>query len=148
MISNSKEMSLDVTLEYAQRHQILAVKSGDQRLKGCHFPYHGYAIVVDRFAFQVHCHDTGNSVRGYILTDDKPYEIINATFWKQSGYGHNKDTWLHGAWDDFLLKSIDKIKGFVEKHQESIKKEDFNRQEAQRAKELLEKSKVEAMFLN
>ena len=146
MISNRKEVSIDVALEYTQRHKIMAVKSNDQSLKGCHFPYHTYAIVVDRFAFQVHCHDTGNSVRGYILTDDKPYEIINATFWKQSGYEHNKDTWLRGAWDESLLKTIDEIKGLVEKHQEVLKQDDLNRQETQRAKELSEKSKVEAMF--
>jgi hypothetical protein len=146
MMSNRKEMSLDVALEYAQRNQIFTVKSNDEFLKGCHFAYHTYAVVVGRFAFQVHSHDTGNSVRGYILTEDKPYEIISATFWKCSGYEHNKDKWEKGAWDAKLEEAISGLKATVKYDKEKSEQLELERKAARELKELSEKSKVEALF--
>lgn len=146
MFSNRKEMSLDVVLEYAQRNQILTVKSNGESLKGCHFPYHTYAIVVGRFAFQVHCHDTGNSVRVYILTDEKPYEIINATFWKRSGYEHSKDKWELGKWDQALSDATSVLKMKVEQHKNYTENQALLQQEHQKSKVMSEKSKVEALF--
>lgn len=146
MFSNRKEMSLDVALEYAQRNQILTVKSNDGSLKGCHFPYHTYAVVVGRFAFQVHCHDTGNCVRVYILTDEKPYEIINATFWKCSGYEHNKDKWEKGAWDNALSDAISTLTLAVNNHKDDDHNRDLLQQNANHVKAVSEKSKVEALF--
>lgn len=145
-MSNRKEMSLDISLEYAQRNQIFTVKSNDESLKGCHFAYHTYAVVVGRFAFQVHCHDTGNSVRGYILTDDKPYEIINATFWKCSGYEHNKDKWEEGAWDVKLEEAISQLKLAVNNHKDDLHNRELLQQNATQVQLMSEKSKVEALF--
>lgn len=146
MYSNYKEKTLDVLLQYAQRNQLLTTESKDASLKGCHFAYDKYAVVVGVFAFQVHCHDTGNSVRGYILTDDKPYEIISATFWKQSGYEHNKDTWEKGAWDEALNNSITILRQAVE--EDMFVKDQREQQRLQRNSVESEsfKSKVEAMF--
>lgn len=146
MFSNHKEMSLDVVLKYAQRHQIFTVKSNDESLKGCHFPYHTYAVVVGRFAFQVHCHDTGNSVRAYILTDDKPYEIISATFWKRSGYEHNKDKWETGAWDTKLSEAISGLKATVKYDMEKSEQLMLEQKKTREMNEMSEKSKVEALF--
>lgn len=145
-MSNRKEMSLDVALEYAQRNQIFTVKSNDESLKGCHFAYHTYAVVIGRFAFQVHSHDTGNSVRGYILTDDKPYEIISATFWKCSGYEHNKDKWEKGAWSAKLEEAISQLKLAVNNHQDDAHNRELLQQNAKQVQLMSEKSKVEALF--
>lgn len=145
-MSNRKEMSLDIALEYAQRNQIFTVKANDESLKGGHFAYHTYAVVIGRFAFQVHSHDTGNSVRGYILTDDKPYEIISATFWKCSGYEHNKDKWEKGAWDAELEEAISGLKATVKYDKEKSEQLELERKSARELKELSEKSKVEALF--
>lgn len=146
MFSNRKEMSLDVALEYAQRNQILTVKSNDKSLKGCHFPYHPQAVVVGRFAFQVHCHDTGNCVRAYILTDEKPYEIINATFWKCGGYEHNKDKWEKGTWDDALSGAISALTLADNNHKDDVHNRELLQQSANQVKIMSEKSKVEALF--
>lgn len=146
MFSNRKEMSLDVALEYAQRNQILTVKSNDESLKGCHFPYHTYSVVVGRFAFQVHCHDTGNCVRVYILTDEKPYEIINATFWKCSGYEHNKDKWEEGAWDNALSDAISTLTLAVNNHKDDVHNRELLQQNVNQVKAMSEKSNVEALF--
>lgn len=145
-MSNRKEMSLDVALEYAQRNQIFTVKSNDESLKGCHFAYHTYAVVIGRFAFQVHSHDTGNSVRGYILTDDKPYEIISTTFWKCSGYEHNKDKWEKGAWSAKLEEAISQLKLAVNNHQDDAHNRELLQQNAKQVQLMSEKSKVEALF--
>ncbi len=146
MYSNYKEKSLDILLQYAQRHQLLTTESKNEWLKGCHFAYDKYAVVVGVFAFQVHCHDTGNHVRAYILTDDKPYEIISATFWKRSGYEHNKNKWERGAWDHALSEAILLIKQTVENHEKAVaaKQEQFLKESDQAASEL--KQKVESMF--
>lgn len=146
MYSNYKEKTLDVLLQYAQRNQLLTTESKDVSLKGCHFAYDKYSVVVGVFAFQVHCHDTGNSVRGYILTDDKPYEIISATFWKQSGYEHNKDKWEKGAWDEALNNSIRILRQAVE--EDMFVKDQREQQRLLRNSIESEsvKSKVEAMF--
>ena len=146
MFSNRKEMSLDVALEHAQRNQILTVKSNDESLKGCHFAYHTYAVVVGRFAFQAHCHDTGNSVRVYILADEKPYEIINATFWKCAGYEHNKDKWEKGAWDSALSEAISALTLAVNNHKDDVHNRELLQQNASQVKLMSEKSKVEALF--
>lgn len=145
-MSNRKEMSLDIALQYAQRNQIFTVKSNDESLKGCHFAYHTYAVVIGRFAFQVHCHDTGNSVRAYILTDDKPYEIISATFWKCSGYEHNKDKWESGKWDKALSDATAVLKTKIEQYQNYERNQDFLREIVQQSTAQSEKSKVEALF--
>lgn len=146
MFSSRKEMTLDIALEYAQRNQIFTVKSNDEILKGCHFPYHTYAVVIGRFAFQVHCHDTGNSVRGYILTDDKSYEIISATFWKRSGYEHNKDKWEEGAWNAKLEEAISGLKATVKYDKEKSEQLELERKTERELNNLSEKSKVEALF--
>lgn len=145
-MSNRKEMSLDIALEYAQRNQIFTVKSNDESLKGCHFAYHSYAVVIGRFAFQVHSHDTGNSVRGYILTDDKPYEIISATFWKCSGYEHNKDKWEKGAWDAKLGEVISQLKLAANNHKDDLHNRELLQQNAKNVQSVSEKAKVEALF--
>jgi len=146
MYSNYKEKTLDILLQYARRNQLLTTESKDESLKGCHFAYDKYAVVIGVFAFQVHCHDTGNGVRVYILTDDAPYEIINATFWKQSGYEHNKDKWETGAWDEALKNSITILRQAVE--EDMFVKDQREQQRLQRHSVESEsvKSKVEAMF--
>ncbi len=146
MYSNYKEKTLDVLLQYAQRNQLLTTESKNELLKGCHFAYDKYAVVVGVFAFQVHCHDTGNSVRAYILTDDKPYEIISATFWKQSGYEHNKDKWEKGAWDMALTAAIGMIREAVEEHMFVSHQKEQQRLLNTQVKESAVRSKVEGMF--
>lgn len=119
MFSNGID-SLDVLLAYMQRNEMSTYPSSSEELKGCHFPYHKYAVVKGRFAFQVHQHDTGNCVRAYILTDYKPYEIVSATFWKRSGYEHNSYKWETGAWGESLNKIIQEMKNEVTSHKKAV----------------------------
>lgn len=146
MISNYKEKTLDILLQYAQRNQLLTTESKDESLKGCHFAYDKYAIVAGVFAFQVHCHDTGNAVRVYILTDEQPYEIINATFWKQSGYEHNKDKWERGAWDYALSEAIAGVRHAVEEHMFVSHQQEQQRLLNTQVKGSAARAKVEEMF--
>lgn len=141
MNSNGQD-SLDVILAYMQRNGLSCCKSAESSLKGCHFPYHTYAVVKGRFAFQVHCHDTGNSVRGYILTDDKPFEIISATYWKQSGYSHNSDKFENGAWDKALKEVISEMERDVKSHKDSVK--EMKQRQAQSVLTQYEQEKLKA----
>lgn len=146
MISNNKEMSFDLVLEYAQNNGISTVES--RSVKGCNFAYHRYAVVIGRFAFQVYCHDTGNSVRGYILTDgeDSPYEIISSTFWKRSGYEHNKDKWEKGAWDSKLAEAVRDLKTSVATHKCQKEIVISNQRSILEQSRAYNKAKVESLF--
>jgi len=141
MNSNGQD-SLDVILAYMQRNGLSCCKSAESSLKGCHFPYHTYAVVKGRFAFQVHCHDTGNSVRAYILTDEKPFEIISATYWKQSGYGHNPDKFESGAWDKALNEAITEMQRDVKSHKASV--EAMQRKEVEKVSNQYKQEKLKA----
>lgn len=148
MHSDHKSWTLDIVLQYAQRNSISTLKYNDERFQGCHFPYHSNAVMLgERFAFQVHSHDTGNSVRGYILTDNKPYEIVSATYWKVSGYEFNKDKWEKGAWDDALSRELDNLKMICTHHydeQQLIEKQ----HQAEKAQDnMSRKAQVEALFV-
>lgn len=147
MHSDRKSWTLDIVLQYAQRNSISTLKYNDERFQGCHFPYDSKAVILgERFAFQVHSHDTGNSVRGYILTDNKPYEIVSATYWKVSGYEFNKDKWEKGAWDNVLSRELDNLKVACTQHydeQQAIEQQT----KAQKSQEnQTRKSEVEALF--
>ena len=145
MISNGKD-TLDVLLAYMQRHALSCVLSKSDDFKGCNFSYHMYAVVKGRFAFQVYCHDTGNSVKAYILTDDKPYQIISATYWKQSGYSHNKDTFETGAWDGALKEVIEDFKREVSRHKEHTAKMQKHYEQVEAESKQSHKAKAESYF--
>lgn len=145
MHSSSKENSFDLVLKYIQDNDIDGY-TFPSSIPQCHFPYHRLCVMIDKFGFQVHCHDTGNSVRGYIVLPSSKYEIINATYWKSSGFSHNPDKWEHGKWDEALTSAIKQLESVVEKHKNmKAAKEVLDKAEKERDQEA-KKNYVESFF--
>lgn len=147
-MATSTDNSLDRLIDYALTNHISTVGvRGNQQLEGCHFPYSARAVVIAPFAMQVHCHDTGNSVRVYILGAGKPYQIMSATYWKRSGYDHNKDDIEYGAWDAAFSNAQRKLAELVEAHRKSAEESKARIASSNAERAAVRKAEVEALFL-
>lgn len=147
MAVSTKE-SLDVLLAYAQQHEISTVRAKSEvSLDACHFPYHRNAVMIGPFAMQVHCHDTGNSVRVYVIGAGKPYRIMDATFWKRPGYEHNADSIEHGAWDAAFADAQKALAKMVADHKADEEHDRLQVAQRQENINLARKAEVEKLFL-
>lgn len=143
-MSNVNEWNLGELLNYCQWKNILTKPSSE--FKGCSFSYDDVCVSVGAFAAQCHSHDTGNSVRVYIVGAGDPYLMLNGTYWKRSGYDHNPFMHERGSWDVAFAKFVETLRKEVEA---SISRFDRLRAEAEKsmaAKEQARKAEVESLF--
>jgi hypothetical protein len=140
-----EKMNLGELLHYAQRHGIFTKLSKDY--PECHFSYHTYCVVIDKFSMQTNSHDTGYSTSVYIVGGEEPYNILNGTYWKRPGYDFNKFYRENGAWDNAFNAAIEKLRDAVN---ESINNASFKLAALKKGVEVVKqekKQKIETMFL-
>lgn len=141
----SSKNSIDTLLIEALNHN---VRTCEPLKHGIKHAYSGKLVEVgDRFVFDVHHHDTGNSVRGWILMPDgKHYMFLNGTFWFSERYCFNEFKQKHGVWDESLAVDLLELRQLVESaiwHKEHDERQEHRAQ--QEAKDKL-KQQVEATF--
>lgn len=102
---------------------------------------------IGNFRFEVNNHDTGCSVRGWIIKDGAELRnIINTTFWYSQRYCFNDSLWEKGAWDDALNKVLAKMKEDVNQEEERLRCEEKAARERREVEDDKKKQEVEALF--
>jgi len=143
-MKNVSEWNLGEILSYCQDYKIFTDKSDNYQ--GCHFPYHPLCVSLGNFAAQCHSHDTGYSVRAYIIGSEEPYPFLNGTYWKRPGYDHNSFVHEHGVWDKYFNEFCLKLTEAVRMHLISIEENRNKLLLSEKEKKDKRKAEAEALF--
>lgn len=139
----STQTSLDKYIAYCQSNRILLAKT-EAKLN----IYNSAAVVIGNFAFDCHCHSTGNSVQVWALNGKESRQIVNTTYWFYSRYCFNNSKWENGPWDKALDEAISYMIKTVDEHREMTRKAEEEAELARWTKELEEKNKWAKVFSN
>lgn len=143
-MKNVSEFNLGEILSYCQDNKIFTDNADNY--PGCHFPYHSLCVSLGNFAAQCNSHDTGYSVRAYIIGAGEPYIFLNGTYWKRPGYDHNSFLREHGAWDkdfnDFCLNLTEAVRQHLSSIEENRNRMLLSEEEVKSKR----KNEVEALF--
>ena len=140
------KMNLGEILYYCQRNEISTKPS--KEFDGCRFSYDRNCVFIDRFAMQTNNHDTGYSTLVYIIGGETPYEILNGTYWKRSGYDFNKFHHEHGAWDNAFKSAIAELRKLIFEREEQayFRAQAFEAGKLKIAEE--KKKEIESLFID
>lgn len=140
-----ESMDLGQLLDYCQCNKVMTHNAND--FEGCNFAYHSLCVSHGHFAAQCNSHDTGNTVRVYIVGVGAPYLIINGTYWTRPGYSHNPFYHERGAWDKDFSMFVSLIMSEVKSHHEKAKEKLADAKAKEKNEKEIRKSEVEMFFV-
>lgn len=143
----SDKDTLDKVIYYCQLYGINVRDGSGFRYRNCVPRYNKNLVVQGRFVFDAHKHDTGCSVRCWIVNDkEEAYQIINATYWYYHRYTYNESEWKSGAWNKSLEEAINSLREAVDVHDKVRQKAISEYNEEKKKKDQERKVKFEALF--
>lgn len=136
--------SFDNLIIYCEKHKLLTVPV--KSIKKIGSTYNNNVVKIGNIVLDCHRHDTGNSVYGYIVTDDDYFWFMSITFWHYERYEFNEDMHVKGAWDSAFDNAIELMKKAVEEHKEKEREINLIARKEREEQERIRLNKFEQLF--
>lgn len=103
-------------------------------------------VRVGKFLMTAKSHSTGMDAGVYIIGGEKPYKIIDGTWWRDSRYEFNDFKWEKGAWDSALEEAQKELQQLVQDVKDKREAKRLEEESQQELKALHEKEAIETLF--
>lgn len=140
----STDQTIDQVVLYCVKNKICTVPRSDVsvgHIYGCH------PVRIGPFVLDCHSHDTGNSVRIFVLADGKSLLVFNVPYWFSSSYTFNRSLVINGAWDKALDAALIELRMRVSGHVLGEIVKAAKRNEEAKAQQDAHKAMFERQFL-